>query len=223
MNNLFLPDLYLITDRHQTLGRPLLEVVKMAVDAGVRAVQLRERDLSDRDLLRLAEKLKVILNPAGALFFINDRIDICLAVDADGVHLRSDHIPISVARELLGANRLIGVSCHGIEQVVDSKDQGADYVVLGPIYDTPSKRAYGPPLGPEIITRASQLSALPIYAIGGIQIERVKEVSEAGASGVAVVSSILNVKDVQTAVTKMISALALRGLPGFAIDRIASR
>jgi thiamine-phosphate pyrophosphorylase len=184
--------IYLVTDRHQTGGRPLIEAVVQALAAGVGAVQLREPDLGTRPLLDLAGELRTLTAQHKAKLLINDRLDIALAVEADGVHLRANSLPVSAARRLLGSERLIGVSTHSVEDVVRAEESGADFVVLGPVYETPSKRAYGKPLGPDAIARAASRSRIPILAIGGVVAPRSLELRRAGASGMAVVSAILS-------------------------------
>ena len=136
---------YLVTDRHQTGGRDLLDVVGQALAAGVRAVQLREKDLSTRDLYHLAEKLLAKTRAAGAALLINDRVDVAMALAADGVHLTRRSLPPRESRELLGPDRLIGVSSHSLADVREAEAGGADFVVLGPIFETASKAASGPP------------------------------------------------------------------------------
>ncbi len=184
-------DLYLVTDRHQTGGRPLDTVVKEVMAGGVRAVQLREKDLPVRDVLRWAETLRSLTAGFGARLLINDRVDVCMAVGADGVHLRADSLPIPAVRKILGPERLIGQSVHSASEAIEAQRAGADFVVLGPIYDTPSKRAMGTPLGLSEIRSAAVRVAIPIFAIGGIRSDRIQEVIRSGACGVAVISALL--------------------------------
>jgi len=146
--------LLLVTDRQQTGGRPLLDVLRSALAAGVRAIQLRERDLSSRDLLRLAQDVQRLTIVAGGQLLINDRVDVAMTLDNVGVHLRANSLPVAVARKLLGGQRLIGISAHSVDDVVRAEAEGADYVVLGPIYETPSKTIYGAPLGVSTCPRA---------------------------------------------------------------------
>lgn len=200
--------LYLVTDRHQTRGRPLVTLIEQALRAGVRAVQLREKDLSTRSLLSLAEDVLRMTQAHKARLLINDRIDIALAIGADGVHLRSNSIPVFIARRLLGPERLIGVSAHSVEEVLRADSEGADFAVLGPTYDTPSKRAYGTPIGFGPIHEASRRTSLPIFAIGGLTASTVGEVRRAGASGIAVISSILSADSVESAARELLDALA---------------
>ncbi|MEW6544017.1 MAG: thiamine phosphate synthase [Nitrospirota bacterium] len=201
--------LYLITDRHQTGGRPLVPLLRDALDAGVRAVQVRERDLATRPLLDLAEQILPLARNRRARMLINDRVDLAMALDADGVHLRADSLPVSVARRLLGQDRLIGVSAHSVDDVLRAECDGADFTVLGPIYETPSKRAYGPPIGLGPIEEAARRCRIPVFAIGGITAARVGEVRRAGAFGVAVISSILSAERVEAAVCGLLEALAV--------------
>lgn len=197
--------LYLVTDRYQTAGRPLLSVLRQAVTAGVQAVQLRERDLPIRDLRALAEDLQRELPQAK--LFINDRADLALALSAHGVHLRESSLPVAVVRDLLQPSQLLGASVHSIEGALTAEQQGADFVVLGPIHDTPSKREYGAPLGLAVLERAARSLRIPIFAIGGMTAARARDARRAGAFGVAVLSSILSAADVERATTSLRSAL----------------
>ncbi|HNG52010.1 MAG TPA: thiamine phosphate synthase [Nitrospira sp.] len=199
--------LYLVTDRHQTAGRPLGSVLARAVRAGVRAIQLRERDLPVRDLHALATELQREL--PDARLFINDRVDVALALRTVGVHLRESSLPAGVVRRLLGPSQLLGTSVHSLDGVIVAEQQGADFVVLGPIYDTPSKRVYGPPLGMRILEQAAQKVRIPIFAIGGITAARTREVRQAGAFGVAVLSSILSAVNVEQATEELLAAIQM--------------
>lgn len=197
--------LYLVTDRHQTAGRPLLSVVGRAVRAGVHAVQLRERDLTARQLLALAMGFRQEI-PKVELF-INDRVDLALALPSHGVHLRESSLPTSVVRSMLRPRQLLGRSVHSIDGAVVAERQGADFVVLGPIYDTPSKRKYGPPLGLRVLEEAARQIRVPIFAIGGITAARAREVRQAGGFGIAVMSSILSASNVEQATEALVSAI----------------
>ncbi len=200
--------LYLVTDRHQTGGRSLVPLVEVAAAGGLRAVQVRERDLASRDLLAVAADVCAMLQARGGRVMINDRADLVLALGADGVHLRSDSLPVKIARRLLGSDRLIGVSAHSLDEVVRAESDGADFVVLGPVYDTPSKREYGPPLGLGPLEEAGRRCRIPVFAIGGITVARAAEVRRAGAYGVAVVSAILSAESVASATRQFLDALA---------------
>jgi thiamine-phosphate pyrophosphorylase len=199
--------LYLITDRHRTAGRPLLPLLDRALSAGVKAVQLREKDLDIRSLTELASELLALTRRHDSLLFINDRVDLVLALGADGVHLRSDSMPVEAARRVLGPDRLIGASVHNVAEVLKAEADGADFVVLGPVYDTLSKRAYGDPIGLSPLEQASQQSRIPIFAIGGISLSRVHEMRRSGARGVAIISAILEAADIELTTDLLLNAL----------------
>jgi len=202
-----LSPLYLITDRHHTRHRPLLLILKEALQAGVRLIQLREKDLSTRHLIALGNDVLALAREYGATLMINDRLDIVQAIGADGVHLRSDSLPVRAARRLLGPQDLLGVSCHSVQAILQAETEGAHFAVLGPIYPTPSKQKYGPPLGLGVLQKARGVCHIPIYAIGGITAQRVSEVKEAGAYGVAMISFLLEAESVFSATKLMLDAL----------------
>jgi len=202
-------DLYLITDRHQIRNRSLISVIEEALKAGVKAIQLREKDLPTRLLLELAYELRKLTRAYGARLLINDRVDLCLAVEADGVHLRAEGLPLKQVRSLLGPEKLIGVSTHSVQEALKAQREGADFIVLGPIYFTPSKVSYGSPLGFMILQAARRAGVtLPIFAIGGLTSERVQEIRSAGADGAAVISAILTAENVQQAAKDFLHQLA---------------
>ncbi|HSG05891.1 MAG TPA: thiamine phosphate synthase [Nitrospiria bacterium] len=189
--------LYLVTDRRRTGGRPLIETIRLALEGGVRAVQLREKDLPIRDYLSLAESLRSLTHTFGARLIINDRVDVCLAVDADGVHLRQDSLPPGVVRKMLGPERLIGYSAHSYYEVMGAEKAGADFAVLGPVFDTPSKRGMGQPIGTEPLVEAAKNAGIPVFAIGGITPRRLGKVKETGVHGIAVISAILEAGEIK--------------------------
>ena len=184
--------LYVITDWHQTVGRSLPSVVNEALEHGAGAVQIREKELPVRSLLTLTRDIVAQTTRCGAHCFVNDRVDVCLSVPGVGIHLRSNSLPVNQARRLVGLDRLIAVSTHSSDEVQRAEQHGADFVVLGPVYDTPSKRAFGPPIGLDVIATARRKTNLPVFAIGGITQVNVGEVIRAGAFGVAVVSTIMS-------------------------------
>ncbi|MBI5854716.1 MAG: thiamine phosphate synthase [Nitrospirae bacterium] len=196
---------YLVTDRHQTAGRPLLTVVEQALSAGVRAVQLRERDLGTRPLLALARDMRELTARFGAALLINDRVDLALAVGADGVHLRATSLPVQVVRRLVGPERLIGLSTHSVSDVERAETDGADFVLLGPVYETPSKREYGPPIGLAPIEAVTARCRIPVLGIGGVSAERMAELRRVGASGAAVISAILSAPRVGDATLELLA------------------
>ena len=172
-------------------------------------VQLRERDLSARELVTLAHEVQAVTASRRSQLLINDRIDVGLALEGVGVHLRSNSLPVSIARQLLGAQRLLGVSVHAVEEVLSAQSQGADYIVLGPIYETPSKQMFGPPLGIHILEKACRLVRIPIIGIGGVTTVRAREMRRAGAFGVAVITAILGAADVESATRELLDAVTL--------------
>jgi thiamine-phosphate pyrophosphorylase len=199
--------LYLVTDRRRTRGRPLLPVVEAALHGGVEAVQLREKDLSARELYDLAVEMKALCHHHGALLLINDRIDVVLAVGADGVHLPSASFDPTDARKLLGPDKFVAASTHGVVEARAAQRAGADLIVCGPVFETPLKKAYGVPLGLDGLEDVARAVDLPVLAIGGISAERVGESLRHGAAGVAVVSAILEADDPQAAARRISRAL----------------
>jgi thiamine-phosphate pyrophosphorylase len=185
-------DLYLVTDRTQTHGRDLLTVVEQALDGGVKAIQLREKDLSGKELLDLAEKTRRLCDRYKASLFINERIDVALAVDASGVQLGNASLPIITARALLGRQKLIGASVHSASEAQHAESSGADFILFGPVYFTPSKAAFGAPQGIPLLKKIVEISRLPVYAIGGIATEKISEVRATGVYGVALISAIIS-------------------------------
>lgn len=199
--------LFLVTDRRQCAPVALVAGVDAALRGGVEAVQLREKDLDGGALLRLAAEILPVCRRHGAPLLINDRIDVALSVDADGVHLPADSFPVAEARRLLGNMRLIGVSTHSAAEVAAAHAAGADYAVIGPVFATPSKAEFGPPLGLEEL-RAAAAVPIPVFAIGGITPPRIGAVRAAGASGIAVISAVLAAADPAAAAAELHSALA---------------
>jgi thiamine-phosphate pyrophosphorylase len=175
--------------------------------AGSPAVQLRERDLCAKDLVILTEELQLIASPCGSQLVINDRLDVALSVEGVGVHLRSDSLPVAVARRLLGPHRLLGVSVHSVSEAVQAEIGGADYIVLGPIYETPSKQLYGPPLGLAALEEAARAVRLPIIGIGGVTAARARDMCLAGAFGVAVITAVLGADDVEAATRTLLDVV----------------
>ena len=199
--------LYLVTDREQARGRPLPEIVEECLGAGVRAVQLREKDLGALELLTLARPLREMTRRVGARLFINDRVDVALAVEADGVQRGHTSLPVRAIRTIVGPRLLIGASVHSLEEARAAELDVADFLLFGPVYDTPSKRAYGPPQGVDALARVVQSVGIPVLAIGGITPERVDDVRQTGAHGVAVISAILGAERPADATKLFLQAL----------------
>jgi thiamine-phosphate pyrophosphorylase len=200
-------DLYVVSDRQQTEGRPLLTVVEAALRGGARAFQLREKDLSPRDLYPLALQMRQLTQAYGARLLINDRIDVALAVNADGVHLTTVSLPARVARQLLGPERLIGISTHNLAEAREAAEGGADFLAFGPVFFTPSKAPYGQPVGLDALRAVRPHVKLPILAIGGIKKANLDQVLAAGADGIAVISAIISADDPTAATQDLLAAL----------------
>jgi thiamine-phosphate pyrophosphorylase len=201
--------LLVVTDRHQTKGRPLVPLLQRVLTAGIPAIQLRERDLSVRELVALAREVQAVTASYRSQLLINDRIDVALALEGVGVHLRSNSLPLPVARKMLGPQWLLGMSVHAVEEGLLAEAQGADYIVLGPIYETPSKQMFGPPLGIHTLEKACKLVRIPIIGIGGVTAARAREMRHAGAFGAAVITAILGADDVESATRELLNAVTL--------------
>lgn len=192
MPNMIDFSLYLITDRHQVApGHTLLSAIESALQGGIKAVQLREKDLSAAELLPLAQELRELTRRYDARLLLNDHIDLALAVQADGVHLGGHSQPTEIVRERIGTELLIGVSTHSNAGIISAAKQGADFVTFGPVYATPSKASLGPPQGLNALSEACRISPLPVFALGGISASRATEVRQTGASGIALISAII--------------------------------
>jgi len=181
--------LYLITDR-AAAPRPPADVVEECLAAGLRAVQLREKDLEARDLLALADTLREATRRHGARLVVNDRADVALAASADGVQRTHASLPVAALREITPPGFLVGASVHSEAEAREAAADGADFIVFGPVYDTASKRRYGPPQGLAALETVARAVARPVLAVGGLTPERVPEVLAAGAAGVAVIGAI---------------------------------
>lgn len=199
-----LSSLYLISDRNGTSGKPLLEALKFALEGGASLIQLREKDLPARELFELAGRVRQLTRRFGAKLLINDRVDIAIAVDADGVHLPGSSFNPMDARKLIGRDKLIGLSAHSEGEAIRAEREGADFVTFSPIYYTPSKAGYGKPQGLEGLEEVCSKVNIPVYALGGIKQENVRDVMGRGASGVAMISAILGAKDIKAETGKLL-------------------
>lgn len=193
--------LYLITDRRQAPGGDIVSAVERALAGGVRAVQLREKDLGGRELHGLARAMRDRTARYGAKLLVNDRVDVALAVGADGVHLGVASMPPRDARALLGAAALIGCSAHSAGEVAEA--DGADFVTFGPVYATPSKARYGPPVGVDALREACAAARVPVFALGGVGARNAGEAVAAGAAGVAAISAIVAAADPAAAAAEL--------------------
>ncbi len=198
--------LYLVTDRELALGRDIHEIVRQAVEGGVTMVQLREKNIDTRDFIDLARSLKKLLAPLGVPLVINDRVDVALAADVDGVHIGQSDMSYEDARRLLGPDKIIGLSVENMEQVLDANALDVDYIGISPVFSTATKTDTAAPFGLEGLAKAVELSAHPTVAIGGMNAGTAADVFAAGADGIAVVSAIVSAEDPRA---------AAEGLAGF--------
>lgn len=198
--------LCLVTDRSMVTGT-LAEAVGECLAAGLRAVQLREKDLATRDLFSLSRSLRELTQGHGARLLVNDRADVALAVGADGVHRAGGSLPVSALRALSPPGFLIGASVHSVAEARAAEPEGADFLFFGPVYDTPSKRRYGPPQGLAALERVASAVRLPVFAIGGVTPARVAELRRAGAAGVAAIGALLAAERRADAVKAFLDAL----------------
>jgi thiamine-phosphate pyrophosphorylase len=179
-----------ITDRKAVAPKPVFKLIQQALRAGVDLIQIREKDLATRPLLELVRRSLTEARAAGSgtRVVVNDRVDVALGTGAGGVHLGRQSLPPDVVRGMAPEGFLIGVSCHSLAEAREAEAARADYIVLGPVFETPSKLAYGPPLGLETLREVCAQVKIPVLALGGVTVERARECLEAGASGLAGIS-----------------------------------
>jgi len=193
VNRLALPRLYVVLDAALLPSDPV-ELTKDLLDAGARAFQYRNKTAPALELLHAAQALCVTVRQQGGSFVVNDRADICRLAGASGVHLGQDDLSVAAAREIVGSQGVIGLSTHNFEQLQAAVQTSADYIAVGPIFATASKKRPDPVVGVDFIRQARQFTPKPIVAIGGITLDTVREVMEAGADSVALISDILTAK-----------------------------
>ena len=186
-----LPFLYLITNRKLCHPKPLEEVIFKALDAGLRFVQLREKDLNSVDLYNLAKKIKALTNKYKAYLLINDRIDIALAIDAEGVHLPEGSLPVAKARELLGVDKILGKSIHYPISLNKREFAHIDFVSLSPVFNTKGKNYTYKPIGIDQFKKTVSTAPVPVYGLGGIKPGNIKDLKISGASGIAISNGIM--------------------------------
>jgi thiamine-phosphate pyrophosphorylase len=196
----------LITDRINCPGNFFDKVIE-AVNAGVGALQLREKQLPGASYLEYARTFGQITRKHNIPLIINDRIDVALASNSQGIHLPSESFPVAAVRELVGNQCLIGKSTHHIDEALRVAKEGIDYLFFGPIYETPSKLKYGKPQGIEKLRELCQKSPVPVFAIGGINLMRVNEIFKAGAYGFAVISSVFQSNNISDTVARFQDSL----------------
>ncbi|MCL4426155.1 MAG: thiamine phosphate synthase [Firmicutes bacterium] len=195
--------LYLVTDRRLSQGRGEEEVVTAALAGGVTAVQLRGKEMTTRQLVAVGERLREITRRVGALFLVNDRLDVALAVEADGVHLGQDDLPLDRVRRLAGRRFLIGISAENPREAQEAEAGGADYIGAGAVFPTGTKADAGHPIGLEGLAAIVASVKIPVVAIGGINAANAATVLKTGAAGIAVVSAIVAAPDVTAAAAEL--------------------
>lgn len=200
--------LIVITDPDCGAGRSILDVARAALRAGVPSIQLRGKSQPAREQVDLARALLALTRPAGALLWVNDRLDVALAAGADGVHLGQDDVPLDAARRIVPANFRIGISAETPELARAAKRGGADYVGTGPVYATGSKADAGDAIGRERIIAVARAVRIPVVAIGGITASNTADVIRAGASGIAVISAVMRAADPEAAARALLRAVS---------------
>ncbi|WP_287822916.1 thiamine phosphate synthase [Clostridium sp.] len=198
--------LYLVTDRRFLKGRPLKKVVEDSIKGGVTIVQVREKDVSTREFYKVALEVKEITDKYNVPLIINDRIDIAQAVDAAGVHLGQDDMSLKLARNILGKDKIIGISVGTIEEARKAEKDGADYVGIGAIFFTGSKKDIDTPIGISGLNEIVKNINIPSVAIGGVNRENLSEVMKTGTNGAAVISAILGYDDIEKASKELSSS-----------------
>ena len=202
-----LSGLYIILDPSVCPARPLVDVLTTAAEAGASLFQYRNKTASMKDAYVEALALRQAAAKAGVLFIINNRCDLALAVDADGVHLGQGDLPPDLAKKVMGPDKLIGISTHNPDQVREATAEKPDYLGFGPIFKPGSKQDHDPVVGLEGLRAMRSLTSLPVFAIGGIQIDQAGEVIRAGANGVAIISAILKAPDISLAVKAFLAKM----------------
>lgn len=191
--------LYLVTDRSFLGNKSLKEAVGEAIEGGVTFIQIREKDISTRAFYKIAADVKEVTDYYKVPLVINDRIDIAQAIDADGVHLGQSDMPIQIARKILGKNKIIGISVENVNEAKEAEGNGADYVGVGTVFYTGTKKDINKPIGLEGLTEVCGSIKIPKVAIGGINKNNFKEILKAGVDGAAIISAILGEKDIKEA------------------------
>lgn len=211
-------DVYLVTDRRHSMGRSTAQIVEAAIRGGISVVQLREKDLNTRDFFLEGQQIKDLLDRAGVPLIINDRIDVALALDADGVHLGPSDMPLPEARRILGPTRILGFSAEKPEHLQPSLAELVDYFAISPVFFTQTKDDIVEPWGLDGLQRARRFTGKPLVAIGGLKYENSGQAVKAGADSVAVITAITAADDPELATRDLValvrSAKSRKNIPG---------
>ena len=198
---------YVITDQHLAGNRSILDVVRAAIRGGATVIQMREKEATTRELVDMGRALHAITREAGVPLIVNDRVDIALAIDAEGVHLGVDDMPVPLARKLLGPGKIVGASPETVHQAMQAERDGADYLGIGDVFGTGTKPDAGQPIGVEGLRRIVKAVSIPVVGIGGITAENAGAVVQAGAAGVATVSAVVAAPDPEEATRRLRTAV----------------
>lgn len=198
--------LYVIADKKICGERNIEEIVSQAIDGGAQMIQYRDKESDDGNFYKIASKLNTICRERDVPFIINDRVEIAHKLDADGVHLGQEDLPIKKAREILGFERIIGKSAETIQKAKEAEEEGADYVGIGPIFDTLSKEIKSP-IGLDIVQEAKESLKIPFFLIGGINLNNLDSVVQAGGKKIAVISALVLSDDVRQSAMKLMEKL----------------
>ena len=208
--------LYVITDRTLSRGRSITQVIAKAIAGGAGIIQLRDKESTSKKLVQDSFSLRELTKEKNVIFIVNDRVDVALAVNADGVHLGQDDFPINLARKIIGEDKIIGVSVGNVEEAIQAVKDSADYVSIGSIFPTQTKPDAGDAVGTQIITEIKKHVNVPLVAIGGITADNIAQIAAAGADCAAVISAVVGADDVESA-ARCLTRRFLGGLDGTGI------
>lgn len=197
--------LYAILDSTQSNGRPLNSILRDLLKGGANLIQLRAKKMASNEFFQLAREARRLTHQAGSLFIVNDRLDIALASQADGVHLGQEDLPLAIARKLMGREKIIGISTHDLEQAREAERGGADYIGFGPIFGTTTKNTGYSPRGLTMLQNIRKKVKIPIVAIGGITENNVTQAWEAGADAAAIISDLMGADDIAEKVKRILA------------------
>lgn len=201
----FYPRLYIVTDRVAARNRPLELIVEQVIRGGATIVQLREKETSEEEMIATGRRLHAITRKYNVPLVVNDNIRVTLAIDAEGLHIGQGDMSVRQARRRLGSHKILGVSAKSVEEALTAQQDGADYLGVGPIFETRTKKDAGEPIGIKTLSEIVKEVDIPVVAIGGIRTENVASVMRAGASGIAVISAIMGAKDPERATAELLS------------------